>query len=402
MAGDPPRSAPADPISGDSALEIALQPGLEAVSPLAWDALAPPDDPFVTHAFLSALEDSGSVGAAAGWQPAHVLVRYAGRLVAAAPCYVKDHSYGEYIFDWGWARAAQQAGLPYYPKVVCAVPFTPAQGRRLLVHPDAGSGGLPSADVLEEALWRGMRALADTAECWSVHVLFCGPEEKAHLGSLGAIPRLTHQFHWTNEGYDSFDDWTARFRSKLRKETNRERRRPAQLGATVRVLEGDAITAAHWDAIEGYYRDTCERKWGQAYLSPDFFALARARLAHLAMGIVAEVEGRVVASALLFQRGQHLYGRYWGCDPAFEQLHFELCYHRPIELCIERGWSRFEAGAQGTHKLRRGLMPAQTHSAHWLRHPGLERAVREALGKEDRLVALEMEKLAEHGPFRRD
>lgn len=390
-----------DPLAAHPGLQVSLRPGLDDVDPAAWDAVVPPDDPFTTHAFLSTLEASGSVGAAAGWQPAHVVVELEGRLIAAAPAYVKDNSYGEYIFDWGWARAAQQAGLPYYPKVVCAVPFTPAQGRRLLVHPQAGGDGIPDAAVLEEALWRGLRALADTTESWSVHVLFCTEAEQDHLARLGATPRLTHQFHWVNQGYDSFESWLGTFRAKLRKEARRERRRPEHLGATVQVLRGPALTEAHWAAIEGFYRHTCERKWGQAYLSPDFFTLARTRLADQAMAILAEAEGRVVASALLFQRGRHLYGRYWGCVPEYEQLHFELCYHRPIELCIDHGWTRFEAGAQGTHKLRRGLMPAGTRSAHWLRHPGLERAVRDALRQEDRLVALEMEKLAEHGPFRR-
>ena len=173
------------------------------------------------------------------------------------------------------------------------------------------------------------------------------------------------------------------------------------LGATIEVRRGADLTGEDWAAMEAFYRHTCDRKWGQAYLSPDFFHRDQTAIADLRMGILARVEGRVVASALLFQRGQHLYGRYWGCEPAFEQLHFELCYHRPIELCIQEGWTRFEAGAQGTHKLRRGLMPQATRSAHWLRHPGLADAVRTALDKEDRMVALEIEKLAEHGPFRR-
>ncbi len=383
------------------ALEIALVPGMDRFDPRAWDALVPPDDPFTTHAFLSVLEDSGSVGAAAGWQPAHVQVTLDGVLIAAAPAYVKDNSYGEYIFDWGWAQAAQQAGIPYYPKVVCAVPFTPAQGRRLLTHPDAGQGRIPPTPVLQDALYRGLRGLADAARCSSVHVLFCTQAEGEQLASRGAIPRLTHQFHWTNEGYADFEAWLGTFRAKLRKETRRERRHATRLGASIRVLEGAEITDRHWQAIEGFYRATCERKWGSAYLSPDFFRLAKDRLAHLALAGIAEADGRIVATTLLFHRGKHLYGRYWGCEPAFESLHFELCYHRPIELCIDRGWSRFEAGAQGGHKLRRGLMPSPTHSAHWLRHPGLSAAVAEALGREAIQSAVEMEKLAEHGPFRR-
>lgn len=391
-------TAPAAP----APLEVALNPGLDDIDPDDWDRLTDPSDPFTTHAFLHALEASGSACADTGWAPAHVTVRQGNTLVAACPAWIKDHSYGEYIFDWGWAQASQRAGLPYYPKIVTAVPFTPAQSRRLLVHPQAGTGDLPPADQLRSALFQGLRALADSIEAWSIHVLFCTEEERAGLAQQGVVPRLTHQFHWVNEGYESFDDWLQRFRSKLRKEARRERRRPEALGAVVHEVRGDDMTDAHWDAIEAFYRDTCSRKWGEAYLTPDFFRLARTELRHLVIGLLAEAEGRFVASALLFQRGAHLYGRYWGCESAYEQLHFELCYHRPIEMCIERGWSRFEAGAQGTHKLRRGLMPSPTYSAHWLRHPGLERAVKEAMQEESRRTELEIDKLAHHGPFRRD
>ncbi len=384
------------------ALEIALNPGMGGIAPEDWDRLTDPSDPFTTHAFLRTLEDSGSACAETGWAPAHVTVRRGGDLVAACPAWVKNHSYGEYIFDWSWAQAAQRAGLPYYPKVVVAVPFTPAQSRRLLVHPSAGQPGFPTVEALHQALFRGLQALAETAEAWSIHVLFCRASEQRALSALGATPRLTHQFHWVNEGYESFEEWLGRFRSKLRKEARRERRRAEQLGVKVRTVRGNDLEPRHWRAMETFYRDTCSRKWGEAYLTPDFFARARVDLAHLAVGLLAEAEGRVVASSLLFQRGQHLYGRYWGCEAEFEQLHFELCYHRPIELCIEHGWTRFEAGAQGTHKLRRGLLPSATHSAHWLRHPGLARAVAQAMQEEAGLMRQEMLQLAAHGPFRRE
>ena len=391
-------------------LAIEVVQSIHAVPPAEWDALVPPDDPFCTHAFLSVLEDSGSAARETGWMPAHVLVRgvvagTSGPLVAAAPAYVKDHSYGEYIFDWGWAQASERAGIPYYPKVVSAVPFTPASGRRLLVTPEASapSGGAGvSAAVLEDALLEGLRHLADAAKAMSLHVLFCTRAERERAERTeGWVGRVTSQFHWHDEGYGDFDGWLAQFRSRARKEARRERRKPAQLGARVHVVPGAELTAAHWAALDGFYRDTVEKKWARGYLSPAFFHDFRAHLAPLAVGLLAEVDGEWVAGALAFQRGASLFGRYWGCRPGFEPLHFELCYHRPIELCLENGWTRFEAGAQGHHKIKRGLMPAETHSLHWLRHPGLADAVARAVAEETGEVRAQCARLAAHGPFRR-
>jgi len=385
-------------MSEPARLEISLAPGLGDVDPAAWDALVDPDDPFCTHAFLRLMETSGSACAETGWQPAHPLVHQDGQLIGAAPGYVKAHSYGEYIFDWGWANAAERARLPYYPKVLSAVPFTPATGRRLLVHPYA------ERELTEPAVWAGLRHLADAAEASSVHVLFLTEPEKGAIAArdAGAMPRLTHQFHWANDGYADWEDWTGRFRSKVRKETRRERAAPERLGVELRVVPGDQLEAADWEALERFYRTTVDKKWSHHYLTEAWFAAARTELAHLALGILAvDAQGRRVAGALCFQRGRHLYGRYWGCEPGYEKLHFEICYHRPIALCIERGWARFEAGAQGMHKLRRGLLPSPTHSLHWLRHGGLAGAVRDFCEREAAEHQRQMDELAPHGPFRR-
>jgi predicted N-acyltransferase len=391
---------PSSPSPDQPRLEISVLPSYREVEAAAWDRLVPPDDPFCTHAFLSALVDSGSATAETGWMPAPVVVREpdGGRLVAAAPAWLKMHSYGEYIFDWGWAKASERAGIPYYPKVLVAVPFTPATGRRLLIEP----GGDPK--VLEPALVAGLHHLREAGHASGVHLLFLTEGEHARFADHAPrfLRRVTHQFHWTNDGYDSFEHWVSTFRSKVRKETRRERRKPEQLGATVHVLRGDQITAAQWGALEGFYRSTCDKKWGEAYLHPDFFELAPLRLSSMAVALLAEVDGRYVAGALAFQRGRHLYGRYWGCEPGFEPLHFELCYHRPIELCIDEGWTRFEAGAQGNHKLKRGLMPHETLSVHWMAHGGLHDAVARAVAEETAETRAHLAAIAHHGPFRRD
>lgn len=386
-----------------AALRIELLPSIHDVDADTWDALVPPDDPFCTHAFLSALEDSGSATAETGWMPAHVLLRSgesaASPVIGGAPAYVKDHSYGEYIFDWGWAEASQRAGLDYYPKVVNAVPFTPATGRRLLV---AKGCNLPS-HVVENALQQGLLKLREAASAHSVHTLFCTEGERQRGEDAPWIGRVTSQFHWHDQGYGSFDGWLSTFRSKARKEARRERRRPQELDCTVEVVPGTELTAAHWQALHGLYTHTVQKKWARAYLSPAFFHDFRSRLAPIAMGLFArrDDDNAIVAGALAFQRGHSLFGRYWGCRPGFEPLHFELCYHRPIELCLTHGWTRFEAGAQGQHKLKRGLMPAETHSLHWLDHPGLARAVADAVAQETHAIRQHHEALATHGPFKR-
>jgi len=378
-------------------MDVSIIERLSEVPAAQWDALAGENNPFIEHAFLSALEESGSVGPGTGWQPAHLLVHEDGVLVGAAPLYVKSHSYGEYIFDWSWAEASQRARIPYYPKLVCAVPFTPATGRRLLTR-----GTEPDPAVVA-ALLAGMRAVADAADAWSIHVLFSTEAERSLLADQHAlIPRTTQQFHWHNEGYADFDDWLSRFRSRDRKKTRRERSRAMEGIDSVYTLRGTEMTPRHWEVVRRNYQHTCSKKWGSAYLTDAFFTLAADTLAHRAMACFAEADGQIVASTLMFQKGGHLYGRYWGGRPGLDNLHFEMCYHLPIALCIAEGWTRFEAGAQGHHKIKRGLMPALTYSSHWLKHAGLSDAVARAMTQEDEATRHQMAALAARGPFRRE
>jgi predicted N-acyltransferase len=383
-------------------LRLEVHSSLRAVPPDAWDRLCPPGDPFSTHAFLLALEESGSAVAETGWRARHLLLWAGEALVGAAPLYEKTHSYGEYIFDWGWAQACQRAGVRYYPKLVCAVPFTPATGGRLLVAPG------PDAQNYEDALMQAMLQVEQQIGAHSLHLLFVTEPVHARLaGQRGLRGRMTMQFHWENIDEDgsphaSFEAWIGRFRAKLRKEARRERGRVAAVGGVLKVLRGAEIDGRAWSALRDFYLDTVEKRGGESYLTESFFHIAAERLQHLSLAVLVEVDGVYVAGALCFERGGQLYGRYWGCLPGYEALHFEVCYHKPIELCIEAGWTRFEAGAQGNHKLRRGLMPAPTWSLHQLRHPGLDRAVGEALLQEEAELRAHLPLVAIHGPFHRD
>jgi uncharacterized protein len=374
-------------------LEIELIQDLSRVPASEWNAGVDPNDPFTEHAFLALLEESGSVGREAGWLPVHLLAKESGKVVGSVPLYLKNNSYGEYIFDWGWAESAQRAGIPYYPKLVCAVPFTPATGRRILaVTPD-----------VQSALLESMHGVADATGAQSIHILFMTASEHETVAEQSDwIPRTTHQFHWDNHGYTSFDQWLNRFRSKRRKEVKRERRIAAESDTTIRMLRGADLTPLHWERIAEFYRNTTMRKQAMAYLSPDFFKLAHTRLAHTALAFVAETEDRIVAASLCFQRGNHLYGRYWGCEPAYKALHFELCYHAPIEAAIAAGWTHFEAGAQGMHKLARGLAPARTFSTHHLRHKGLHQAVENSMVQEENHLHQELTWLGKQTPFHRN
>ncbi len=361
-----------------------------------WDALAGADDPFVEHAFLSALETSGSVGRGTGWDPLHVLVRRGGHLVGAAPLYAKSHSYGEYIFDWGWASAAQRAGIRYYPKLLSAVPFTPATGRRLLVANDATQG------VVVDALVDGIHALAEQIRASSIHWLFLTAHEHTALAARPeCLARLTYQFHWSNPGYASFDDYLGSMRSAARKEVRRERRKAAESGLDIRTKLGTELTSAEWQALFRFYADTAARKGAIAYLTRGFFAEVRRTIPHRVVVALASRGDEPVAGALAFQKGKQLFGRYWGALDDFEALHFELCYYQLIEFAIASGLVRFEAGAQGEHKLKRGLLPSPTYSIHWIRHPGLAEAIAEFLPRETQAVEEEMRFFAEHSPFKR-
>lgn len=377
-------------------MQTRLVPDIAAIAPSAWDALVGRDDPFVEHAFLQALESSGTVGGDSGWSPLHVTAWDGGRLVGAIPLYEKAHSYGEFIFDWAWADAAMRVGVPYYPKLVSMVPVTPATGRRVLLADEVDRD-----DVVRQLL-SGVFEAAEKTRASSVHLLFLTGDERSALSTDDRLrPRLSHQFHWQNEGYASFDDFLTRFRSSIRKQVRKERRRVDEHGLDVRVLEGPELRDADWRILRKLYLDTCAKRGSPPYLTSDFFHAIRETLAHRVVAALAYREGKAIAASLNFEKGAAIFGRYWGCLEEYEFLHFELCYYRLIDRAIERGMQRFEAGAQGIHKLRRGLMPVPIHSMHWLRDPLLARAVNEFLPREAFAVQRQMEELADHGPFRR-
>lgn len=377
---------------------LAIRPldSLADVDAAQWDALVGQDDPFVEHAFLSALEASGSVGGDTGWLPRHLTVWDGDRLIGALPLYEKDHSYGEYIFDWAWADAANRIGIPYYPKLVSMVPVTPATGTRLLVHPASERG-----EVIQ-GLIDGAFQVAEELRASSVHWLFVSEGEAKELGrDARLMRRTTQQFHWHNDAYKDFDDYLARFRSSARKQVRKERRRARESGLELRVIEGCDMTDREWSVLPSLYRDTCGRKGSYPYLTPLFFREIRRRCPELVVCAMAFDGERPVAASLNFEKGAHLYGRYWGCSADYDALHFELCYYQLIDRAIQRKMARFEAGAQGMHKLKRGLMPSPVHSMHWIRHPVLADAVGEYLPREATQVRRQIGYLEEHGPFKR-
>jgi predicted N-acyltransferase len=370
---------------------------IAAVPEADWDACAGIANPFVSHAFLKLLEDSGSARPGTGWAPRHIVVSdRTGRIVGCAPLYAKAHSLGEYVFDWNWAEAYQQAGGIYYPKLQLAVPFTPVTGPRLLVRPGAPPG-------VEDALAAALVHLAQRLGVSSVHVTFAAESACTSLAQHGFLERIGYQYHWHNHGYGCFDDFLAALASRKRKAIRKERAEAAAQGLTLKTLTGAEIGERHWVAFERFYRDTAERKWAHAYLTRDFFTLLGERMAERIVLVVAETAaGDVVAGALNLLGSDTLFGRYWGCDAAYRFLHFEACYYRAIEFAIERRLKRVEAGAQGEHKIQRGYLPCTTHSAHWIADPGFRRAVARFLAAEREAVAADIQALAAHSPYRHD
>lgn len=380
-------------------LEAQVATSLANIAEHEWDALVGDDDPFVEYAFLRALEVSESVGPGTGWQPVHVTLTGGGRLVGALPLYVKDHSFGEYIFDWAWADASRRLGAPYYPKLVSMVPVTPATGTRFLVHPDE------NYEEIVQGLLRAAQTLLEDMDGSSLHLLFLNEREKRVAcearGPLRLSPRLGFQYHFSNDSYESFEHFLATCRSSLRKQMKRERRQVAESGLKIVVKEGDEVTEQEWTRLGEFYRDTCARRGSAPYLSEAFFSDCSSLLSRRAVCVLAYQGSDVVAGTLNFEKGQRLYGRYWGALDDHDFLHFELCYYRLIERLIDKGMSLLEAGAQGSHKLRRGFMPRPVHSAHLIRHPALARAVDDFLPREAFAVEQEMKLQAEHGPFKR-
>ncbi len=386
-------------MDGGDSIEIGVLGGIAEVAAADWDACADaggprPADPFTTHRFLLALEDSGSVGGRSGWRPRHLVARRGGAVIAVMPLYAKSHSQGEYIFDHNWAHAYEAAGGRYYPKLQAAVPFTPATGRRFLTRP--GFEAVGRAALVEAAT-----RLAEANGVSSLHVTFCTAEERDWGEAAGLLARTTQQFHWANRGYADFDGFLADLSSRKRKAIRKERAQAQAFGGEIVALTGDAIEPAHWDAFWRFYQDTGARKWGSPYLTRAFFERAQAVLRGDILLVLARREGAWVAGALNFIGREALYGRYWGCIEEHPCLHFELCYYQAIAWAIARGLARVEAGAQGEHKLARGYLPVEIHSLHWIADPGFARAVAQYLDAERRAVDREIEVLTAYGPFRR-
>ena len=377
-------------MSGD-AVVARIAPGVASFSAGDWDRCAGTDAPFLSQAFLAALEESGSATAETGWQPVPVAIDGPdGRPDAVMPAYVKSHSQGEYVFDHAWADAFQRAGGAYYPKLQIAVPFTPVPGRRLLTR----------APALGPALIGAAERIVAAHGLSSAHATFIHPDEVPLFEAAGWLVRADSQFHWLNEGFATFDDFLATLASRKRKAIRKERA-AAVAGLEIVHLTGAGITEAHWDAFWAFYQDTGARKWGRPYLTRPFFSLLGEKLADRVLLILALRDGRPIAGALNLIGAEALYGRYWGCVEDVPGLHFELCYYRAIDFAIARGLERVEAGAQGEHKLARGYRPVPTWSAHYIAHPGFRRAVADYLTAERAAVAREIAALDEMTPFRK-
>jgi predicted N-acyltransferase len=370
----------------------------EAIADIAaaeWNRLAGGDYPFLRHEFLLAAEQTGCVSPDAGWAPRHLALEHDGRLMAAMPLYEKQHSWGEFVFDWSWARAYEQAGLAYYPKLVSAVPFTPAPSQRLLLGPDAG-------DTAARALIDGAIELAGDTQCSSLHFLFPVAGELAEFRNAGFRIRKDCQFHWHNRGYEDFDAFLQTFTAAKRKKARRERRRVSESGVRFRRLRGGEIDLATWEVVYQMISMTFMRRGSLPYYNLDFFVRIGRSLPQNILVILAEQRGSAIAAAVFFESADKLYGRYWGSSGYHDALHFETCYYQGIEHCIERGLSTFEPGTQGEHKISRGFTPVSTWSAHWLAHPEFLAVIGDYLDEETRHIDRYMRAVDAHSPYRRD
>ncbi|MBO9124109.1 MULTISPECIES: GNAT family N-acetyltransferase [unclassified Rhizobium] len=385
-------------------LSIRIERSFTAISPESWSKLAGASrsstsiayNPFVSHAFLSSLEESGSATAETGWLGHHMLLETAdGRLVGALPGYLKNHSRGEYVFDHGWADAFERAGGRYYPKLQCSIPFTPATGPRLLVAEDYPR--LAVQDAMAESLKEVVRRLGVS----SAHITFVPDDEMAVLESEEYLHRTDQQFHFINEGYANHDEFLETLASRKRKALRRERRAALENGISIDWLTGSDLTEDIWDQFFAFYMDTGSRKWGRPYLTREFYSLIGERMPEDILLVMARHNGRYVAGAINFIGSETLYGRHWGCIEDHPFLHFEVCYHQAIDFALAKGLKRVEAGAQGEHKLARGYLPVTTHSAHYVAHAGLRQAIGDYLARERDDVEHMNEILSEHSPFRR-
>ena len=370
--------------------------GIEGADEAVWRALEPLDFPFFDFEFLRALERSGSIGGASGWSPIYLVCKGKGGVVGALCLYVKTNSYGEYIFDWGWAQAYREHGLSYYPKLVAAVPFTPATGPKLLVRPDVERG------AVTRVLLDAARRLGDELSVSSSHALFLPERELDEFAKRGFAIRHSLQFHWRNRGYGAFSDYLNALEGKRRRQVARERRQLESEGLEIERLTGEALLPEHAAAMYRFYASTLDRKWGAPYLTRVFFfEVFRTMRDRILLVLARDGSGRPIAGALNFFKGSSLYGRYWGASEGRRNLHFELCYYQAIEFAIEQRLALFEAGAQGEHKLARGFLPSLTYSAHEIRHPQFKRAIEQYIESEKEMIADDVAAYAHHDPYKR-
>jgi predicted N-acyltransferase len=384
----------------DYPAHVRVASGMAEIEAAEWDKVANPEpakfDPFVSHAFLLALEESGSICVETGWLPQHLLLMgTGGKPIAAMPCYLKNHSMGEFVFDHGWADAYERAGVDYYPKLLCAVPVTPVPGRRFLI----GPGGDPVA--VQETLTAAAIELTRRLKASSLHITFVEPEQAARSAAQGLLQRTGHQYHFANAGYGCFEDFLATLSSRKRKNLKRERRDALANGISIEWLAGADITEAHWDAFFAFYMDTGGRKWGSPYLNRRFFSLLGETMAKDCLLVMAKREGRYIAGALNMIGAEALYGRYWGCLEQHPFLHFEVCYYQAIDFAIAHKLARVEAGAGGEHKLVRGYEPMLTHSAHWIASARFRKPIADYLEREREHVERQGEAMVGMTPFRR-
>ncbi len=386
---------------GNEPITVKVVSKIAEIQAAEWDACAgvdaPDGNPSVSHAFLHALEESRSVRPESGWQPQHLVIEDSrGSVVGAVPMYLKSHSMGEYVFDYGWANAYERAGGQYYPKLQASIPFTPVTGPRLLVRPG------PSAETTRAALVAGMTEWTNRNQLSSLHITFPTEREGDYLEQADFLIRHNHQYHWYNRGYETFDDFLGSLNSRKRKMIRKERRKVGETGVEMRCLSGDDLTSDAWDAFYRFYTDTYDRKWGYPYLTREFFEIISDTMAEHVMLVMASTGGLPIAGALNLKGNDSLFGRNWGCVADYKFLHFETCYYSAIEYAIEHKLARVEAGTQGPHKLQRGYVPVQTRSAHWIPDPAFREAVARFLEQERAEEAREMDYLGDETPYRQD
>lgn len=375
-------------------MNVQIISSLAEIKAEQWDALNTTRYPFLSYRFLRTLETERCVSPQSGWHPQHIVAYRNGCLVGALPMYLKTHSWGEFVFDFAWAEAYQRSGLTYYPKLVIAVPFSPVTGPRLLTDPGTTNRHEIASKMINTAIEQ-----AKERKISSIHGLFLNPEDARIFLSAGFMERTSYQFHWNNQAYSSFEDYLSRFKSKQRKNIKRERRRIQEMGIELKMIEGDEITDDHWLQFYRLYSSTCRRKNGMPYLNFDFFKELNAQMNKAIVLAVARFEDDIIAMSFFIKTDNTLYGRYWGCVEQYDSLHFETCYYTPIEYCIRHKFTRFDAGAQGEHKISRGFIPVTTRSAHWIHHTALQPAIQDFLHEEKRHITACLETLKHNVPF---